>query len=233
MAELFFFNQNPIKIKDIQELTLTILIRDFLPEIVTPEVLSSHSIIPKNWQLKQKPQINSQLLQLTFTNKVQLVAQIGKISFIQPIGTKITEDLEVIKLASNYVAKMPSAKYQSLHIQPRRIVSLPEAEGGKKYIAQTLLNYGPHLELGQISRGAKVDLLYQLKRCQLDLTIMEAKLEMADKNIIPGLFFGGKFIYYLNQYFPQENVSKLNQLLSNTPKDMDTFRKIIHQKFLG
>ena len=224
-------NQTPLQ--DIEDLTISLVIKNFNPTILSYEFLTMTGIVPPEWELAKQPVVNPRGSQVTFKNGVDIVAQGNALNFRQPIANKDNLDqLEVGNVAQKYVEKMLNAEYQGLSISPKIIIPFPEDDGGKNFIHDTFLNEGSWRNFGNDSVQASLTLSYQLEQCRLGVNINPAKLQQPNNTSTSAVLFAGSF----NYNFMNENIeSKANiviQTVGNWQKDLQVFRELVYHKFV-
>ena len=225
-------SQQNTALKDIEELTLSLVIQNFNPTLLSYDFLNMSGIVPKEWELASQPIINQKGSPVSFKNGLNIIAQPNTISFIEGLGTKELKELQFANIAQKYVEKMSNAQYQAINVISKIITPFSEdKEGGKNFINDTLLRSGVWRNFGNIIPQASVNLLYQLDECQLGVNINPAQLQQ-EKNIISAVLFAGNFNYNLTTLSDEVKITKLTEKINNWEKDLTTFRELIYQKFL-
>lgn len=225
---------SPLQLKEIQELSISISAQKLNPTMLSEDFLKASGIIPSDWDLNKQPVLNPNYAQVSFENGISIVTQPRTITFIEMLGTKNLKEIQLPQLVHRYVEKLPLAEYQGLSISPKSIVPLSGGnDAARKYITETLLSPGPWQDFGQAPVQAGLNLLYQLEQCQLNLTINEARLQLPDKRSLPALLFSGSFNYEIPSNTEQERVNKLNQAVDKWEANLEDFREIVNQRFLG
>lgn len=223
-----------LELKEIQELSISIAAQKLNPTMLSEDFLKASGIIPSDWELNKQPVLNPNYAQVSFENGVSIVTQPRNITFIEMLGTKEAQEIKLPELVHRYVEKLPLAEYQGLSISPKSIVPLSGgADVARQYIAETLLAPGPWQEFEQAPVQAGLNLLYQLERCQFNLSINEARLQLPDQRSLPALLFSGSFNYDLTSNSERERINKLNQRIDQWEADLEAFREMVNQRFLG
>lgn len=226
--------QAPLQIREIQEIAIALSAKNLNPTMLSEEFLKFSGIVPNEWELGRQPVLGPNLSQVTFQNGVSIVAQPRTITFMEAIGAKDPNELQTSRVARLYVEKLPNAEYQTLTISPKSLVPFPgNPDGARHYITRTLLAPGPWQEFGTAPVQAGINLLYQLERCQFSLSINEAKIQMPDQSSIPALLFAGNFNYDITGNLQQERLEKIGQGIDDWQSDLEAFREIVNQRFLG
>ncbi|MDJ0510960.1 MAG: hypothetical protein QNJ64_17155 [Crocosphaera sp.] len=226
--------KKPLEIKEIQELAIAISAKSLNPTMLSQEFLKQTGIVPSDWELGKQPVLGQNLSQVTFQNGLSIVAQPRTITFMESLGSKKPDELNLANVARQYVEKLSNAEYQSLSITPKSLVPFPDNnEGARNFITKTLLSPGAWQQYGNAPLQAGLNLLYQLDRCQFSLSINEAKIQMPDKSAIPALLFAGNFNYNLASENPQEMIAKLKQGIDTWQNDLNAFQEVVNQRFLA
>ena len=221
--------KKPLEIREIQELAIAISAKNLNPTMLSQEFLKQTGIVPNSWELGKQPVLGQNLSQVTFQNGVSIVAQPRTITFMESLGAKKPEELNIPNVASQYVEKLANAEYQALSITPKSLKPFPgDSQGARNFITQNLLSSGEWQNYGNAPVQAGLNLLYQLDRCQFSLSINEAKIQMPDKSSIPALLFAGKFNYNLAGANPEEVIAKLKKGIDDWQSDLSAFLSLIH-----
>ncbi|MEL4896090.1 hypothetical protein [Crocosphaera sp. Alani8] len=226
--------KKPLEIREIQELAIAISAKNLNPTMLSQEFLKQTGIVPNDWELAKKPVLGQNLSQVTFQNGVSIVAQPRTITFMESLGAKTPDELNIPKVARQYVEKLANAAYQGLSITPKSLVPFPgDSQGARNFITQNLLSPGDWQNYGKTPVQAGLNLLYQLDRCQFSLNINEAKIQMPDKSTIPALLFAGNFNYNLAAANPQEVIAKLQKGIDDWQSDLTAFQEVVNERFLS
>ncbi len=219
--------------KEIREIAVTLVLKEFDPSLVNEQFLKFSGIIPNEWELSQQPIIGKGGSQLVFKNGVSIVAQPRSVTFLEGMNDKSSEAVSVGKAASAFVEKLPNAQYTGITITPKCLIPLPtQTDGARKFITGNLLSPGPWQDLGKEPVQAAIELNYQLEGCQFNLKINQAALQIPDRQPVSALLFAGNFNYGLNNPNAQEKINVAKQYIDAWQSDLETFSVIIHDKFL-
>ncbi|ACK70636.1 conserved hypothetical protein [Gloeothece citriformis PCC 7424] len=221
-----------LQIREIQELSISISAQKLNPTMLSEDFLKASGIIPGDWELNKQPVLNPNYAQVSFQNGVSIATQPRNITFVETL--KNLDAVQLPELVHRYIEKLPLADYQGLSIGLKSVVPLSGgANAARQYITQTLLAPGSWQEYGQAPVQAALNLVYQLEKCQLNLSINEARLQLPDQRYLPALLFSGNFNYEITSNNGQERISQLNQGIDEWKTDLEAFREIVSQRFLG
>ncbi|MGD2181218.1 hypothetical protein [Lusitaniella coriacea] len=219
---------------ELQELAIALFAKTLDPKLAQPDFFQFSGIIPQDWQLQSNPVLNDNLAQFNFENGVNILAQPRTISFFEALGREKSKPLEVPSVARRYINKLPHVDYQALSINPKTIVSFPnQKDGARKYGAEALLSPKLARVLDRAPARASIGVVYELQRCQLQLSINEVNVQKPDGSLVPALLFSGNFNYSIAGETANDKYTRLEQCLDNWQTDLDTFRELVQTHFLG
>jgi hypothetical protein len=220
--------------QDIQEISIALAAQNLNPTILSAEFLKFSGIVPSHWELEKQPLFNPAISQLIFTNGVNITAQPGNVTIAESLAWKKIKEVQSPELARKYLDKLPLAEYQGLTINIKSLVPIPgRQDAARTYMSNNLLSPGAWQEFGKAPVQVGLNLLYFLDLCQLSLTLNEARIQEPNKPPVAALWFSGNFNYNVSMYPQTEKVPRLQQLIGNWHKDLETFRELVYQKFLG
>lgn len=220
-----------VQLQEVREIVVAIAAKNLTPTMLSEDFLKFSGIVPDDWKLSKQPILNPNYAQLSFQNGVVIVGQPRNVTFVETIGSKTLEQVQAPNVARFYVQKLPKAEYQSLTVSPKVIVPLSRSqEAARNYLTRTLLAPGPWQKFGQAPVQASISFLYELNRCQLSLSVNEAKLKLQDQAPVSGLLFSGSFNYQIPEN--TERISWLEEQISNWRSDWETFQELVNRKFL-
>ena len=220
-------------IKFIEELAIIITAKNLTPTIMSQDFLKFSGIVPQTWKLDQQPVLSPNLAQLDFQNGISIVAQPGNLTISESFRDKTINEAYLAHIASQYIEKLPHAEYQGFSLNPKIIVPIPDNPAAiKDYFTQSLLNQGSWQDIGRGLIQANINLLYQLERCQLSVSISQATLQAPQQLPLFAVLFSGNFNYNIAASDQQQTKNRLLQAIQFWQNDFKTFREIVSQKFL-
>lgn len=224
----------PLQLKEIQELAITIAAKNLNPTMLSEEFLKFSGVVPQDWELARQPVIGPNFSQVTFKNGINIVAQPRTITFVEQMGNRPLDELQLSELSAQYVTKLPNAEYQTLSISPKSVVPLQGGpDSARQFITGKLLAAGPWQDFGNAPVQAGLNLVYQLDSCQFNLAINQAQIQIPEQATIPALLFAGNFNYNVEGATHQERLNKLEAGLKAWQADIEAFREIVNQRFLA
>lgn len=225
---------NSSETKFIEEISIIIAAEGLSPTMMSQEFLKFSGIIPQEWELAQQPILNPNFARLNFTNGIGIDAQPRSITFSETLHNKQAE-LAIHQVANRYIEKLPHAEYMGLSLSPKILLPFPDSPTMvREYITGTLLGSGSWKRIGNAPVQAGINLMYFLDRCQLTISISEAKLQKSQEQIFTAILFSGNFNYSVNlaQNSTRDRTAQTQDFLSNWNNDLEEFREIVNHKFL-
>lgn len=217
---------------ELQQLSLSLIAKNYNPARITPDFLIASGIITQDWELASKPIIAQNKVQFRFKNSLSIVAQPEKITFNEVINPNGLDKMEVAKVVQRYVKSLPAANYQLLQISPTSIYNLgEEADAVSRLIINALLAPSPWQSFGSTPVKAAINLLYKLERCHLNLKVDEVRLQNKEATV-PALLFAGDFNYLLAEKEAQSNSASMCKMIDNWQQDVSLFQEKISQNII-
>lgn len=203
------------KILDIEQIYITIVPANCQINLT---YLTKKRIVPAHWQTTA---VRDNLWR--YENGVTIASRQGEISFSERLSPQ-ADSLKMLEVIDRYCEQDNQHLYRGVLITFKRLISLPGSiDSGLNYFQDSLLSP----DLGSDLVKAKLNILYQLERCQLPLTVEAVKVRQHQEGLLPALLFTGKFKY------PTAQISQIQGHLQQWKSDRQTFRLIIDQGFLS
>lgn len=214
---------------NLQELAIVIAIREIDPTLVTPEFLKYSQIIPTEWEISGQPTRSFQGSQVTFQNGITIIAQPQRISFAELAVDKPPAGLEIPKLAQKLVDVLPNLSYVGVGINLRGYIDFgSERRLAREFMFQNILAPGAWQQLGNAPVGAALELGYVFDERRLNLSINEAKIQVAEDRANSIVVFGGNFDYDIaNTTAPVAHTQRLKQIVANWQRDLDLYQEVV------
>ena len=219
----------------IEEIGIIIAAQDLTPTMMSQDFLKFSGIVPKDWELSQQPVLNPNAAQLNYSNGVSISAQPRTITLSEALSNKTLEEVMISQIAIRYIDKLPHAEYLGMSFSPKILVPFPEnPELVRKFITERLLASGSWKDIGQAPVQAGINLMYLLDRCQLSISIAEARLQKPQQEPMAAILFSGSFNYNLErERDSQSKIAQLKQAINFWQSDLQKFRNIVTNKFLS
>lgn len=217
----------------IQELSITLFVKNLQPGTIHPAVLQYLGIIPSQWELIKNPVHSDREVKLVFTNQVRLIVQPNRIIFAETIGHKKLDDIQITQIALRYLKTFSNIDYQGISINPGGYVRFNSHEAASLYMSQNLLPSKPWQTFTDSSINAMgLKLAYPYKKGKFYLDINQASVEIVNQ-VIPAVWFVGNFNYLLDGKDKTEKLEQSKQLIKQWRIDVDLFANFISEKFLA
>lgn len=228
-------NQPVTENTTIEELGIVIGAQDLSPTIMSQDFLNFSGIIPAGWKLAQEPILSPNSAHLTYMNGVSISAQPRSFTLGEALNNKELQDIAIGKVATRYINKLPHANYIGMSFTPKMLVPFPEDQyAAQNYISERLLAPGSWKKIGIEPVQAGINLMYRLERCNLTISVAEARVQHPEQEIINALLFSGSFNYNLSQDLaPKERLKQLREYINSWAQDLNHFRDIIQDEFLA
>jgi hypothetical protein len=223
-----FEKKPPTTIQDFQDLTITLYCANLPSQIFTIEILKEKKIIPQDWKVKppQKVINKNSMIQLSFENSFQILAQPGKIIFITRINRN---KIPINRIISNFIYAFPQINYYQIQIIPRRLISLPgDLDMAENFIRETLLHKETGQIFGKVKPKVQMNFVYKIANTNLLLKINSVYLKLSNSNIKSALLFRGIFTEKLINQRKFDQFKNLDTIINNYPKNLDIFKKVVN-----
>ncbi len=217
---------------EVQELAIAIAAKNLNSTVINLDFLKYAGIVPTDCELAKPPVYNNGLVEILFNNGLEIVAQPNQVIIAEAIGAKKHEDVQAAEIACRLVEKLPQVEYQVVGINPRSFVKFDSQEGSYQYLCSKLLSPGSWQQFGEGKMSVALQLGYPLKRGQLNLGINQANIQFPEQ-VVAAILFSGNFNYPLTGNTQGERVQDLQQLVQNWPECVNTFQKLLKEKFLA
>ncbi|GAA6617250.1 hypothetical protein [Scytonema sp. NUACC26] len=217
-----------------EELAIALIANQFASTTLQLDFLKMSGILPPDWELQKQPVLTATVSQLNFKNGVNIVAQARSITFSQAIEPNSGNTPQIPALARQFVEKLPNADYQGISINPKILIAFSDGQNtARKFITETLLSPGLWNTIGIAQVQAAVNFFYQLERCKLLVNLNEAQVQQPNQIPMSALLFSGNFNYEIGNYGLEERLKQMIMRLENFSTDVEEFRAIVSNKFLG
>ena len=216
----------------IRELAIALTAENINFSTLNIDVLKDSNIIPENWELTHQPIYTSNMVQLVFQVGVAIVAQTNQILFAQVLNSTDPRQAVAPQVALRYIEKFPRKEFQGVGINPSSYIEFVSDEEAHRYISHNLLKSGSWHKFGTARMKAALQLAYKLERGVLNLGINQGRLNSPENQLLPIVFFAGNFKYHIIEKQQQERLKDVTELIQNWQNNLETFQKLINQKFL-
>lgn len=213
-----------------QDLVITIAAKGLNPAIINPDILKYSGVIPIEWELVRPAVHSNKSVQMAFTNGINVIGEMNRVMFAEPLTDKSSDEILVADLAKRYAESLPNLEFKGISIDIRGYISAEDAiVANGNFVPERLLADGAWREEGM---RASVNLVYPGDRAPLFLNIMDAVLKKDDETTQPIVLFNGRFNYELDSESTAERLDSLRQALVNLSADRARYSELITRKFL-
>jgi hypothetical protein len=217
----------------VQDIAFVFAVQRQDPTLLTPEFLAYSGIVPAEWEVAQQPIRTQQAAQVRYQNGATIVAYPNQVVFAQSLAEDTA--VEIPGVAQRYAEVLRNMVYQSVGINVRGYVPFAgeNTDAARDYMFSNLLAKGAWQEFGTAPVQASLNLNYKLEKGQLNLSINEATLQLPEQQPFPVMLFVGNFNYALSEESDAEKLHALADAVSAWENNVETFKTLISEKFLG
>ncbi len=214
---------------EIQELAIVITAKNYDPSLLNPGFLKYSGIVPEDWELARQPIVSNRGSQIVFNNGVYIVAQPNRLMFVEALNNKAEKSqAEIPAIAKRYVEVLRSIDYQAAGINYRGYVTCTNTTvETNRFLFDNLIQPGEWQDCGTESPKAGLNLLFTYEDKRLNLSINEAGLKMPEAEQVPIVLFSGNFDYDLNSDEPGKSLEKLESIIDNYGRDLETYTEVV------
>ena len=221
------------KIADIRRVEFVLAVDKHNPILLNPEFLKTEGIIPSDWELTQPPTYIQGTALVVFQNGIYIAHQGNVIAFFEDTRTKQLENLEVPQIVQNYVEVFPNENYRAVGLNLEAHTTFDTQEEARNYLLETLQNPQHLHESNEDIVQTIVNFIYKIDRGQLTLTVRNTELKPSAEESIPVILFAANFNRDVAGVPDQERFDILSQIITSWQTDIDTYQKIINNRFLS
>jgi hypothetical protein len=215
---------------DVQELSLVIAVERQDPSLLTPDFLRYSNIIPQDWELSRQPVRSQQAAQVSYQNGVSLLAYPDRIVFVERLGDKTEESIELPQIAQRYGDVLRNLNFQAVGTNFRGHVLFPGAEdSAHQYLCSSLLSPGSWQNIGTAPMRAGLNLVYSFERNIMNLSVQEAMLQLPEQERVPVVLFTANFETQLKGRPVSEQPTVLNHALKHWRNDLTIYKQTVGQ----
>lgn len=192
------------------------------PTFFNLDFLTYTGIVPDDWELGRTPQRSPQLAQVSFQNDVTLAAEPQQTVFLEILGEKAMDEIQIPGVATRFVDIMKNISFTGLNITFRGYVAFPDSNtAAHDYFFKHLLTRGAWQDVGTAPIRAGIDLVYTFDERMMNFTVQEAAIRRLDDSTVAALFFNGSF---------ESNYTAVNQpSVADVSRDIQGWRNDLRQ----
>jgi hypothetical protein len=216
-------------------LVIALFAPEILPSFLTEKFLKESTVIPKDWQFAQPPDIGDSDGLVVFTNGVQISAEEGAIFFSEELAPNRAERAILPKIVGRWVQIWSRLNHYGIAIKPNSFYTFKQDSKDRMpshYIPTNLLT-SQWRSLSQDSIRATLNLAMTCPKGEFSISIEDMLLQQQDGSLKAGVLFKGDFGYDLSDLSSSDRQQALSQYISSWQEDWHKFHQIISQKFLN
>lgn len=213
---------------EIQELAIVITAKNYDPSFLNPGLLKYSGIIPEDWKLAKKPELNNRSSQLVFQNGVSIISRPNRLIFVEPLNRQEDRTVNIPALAHRCTEVLRTIEYLAVDINYRGYINCPNSTvETNNYLFDNLIKSGEWQSCGNSSVKAEVNLMFTYDEKRLNLKINEAALGLPDSEKLPIVLFSGRFNYNLTSEKPGDRLPKLERIIDNWHQDLELYKNVV------
>ncbi|MEM8610580.1 MAG: hypothetical protein AAGF93_01070 [Cyanobacteria bacterium P01_H01_bin.105] len=210
-----------------QDCAIAIAAADLNPAMINPDILRYSGVIPSDWEIAQKPVYTPQVVQITFKNGINLIAEGKQIALAAALDLDEDTLSKTSSIAQQYVRAFPNLKYQGVTFNIRGYLPTDYPPG--RYICDTWLASGPWQD--DCARAA-LNFIYKSERAPLQLAVTEAMMKTKEEKMISIVLFNGRYGYAAKGKTTTEKCQHLSSQFLHLQNDVEHYINIVNQKFV-
>jgi hypothetical protein len=218
-------------------LIIALFAPEILPSFLTEKFLKESTVIPKDWQFVEPPDIGDSDALAVFTNGVQISAEEGAIFFSEELTNKQPERAIVPSIVSRWVQVWSQQiNHYGVAIKPNSLYTFKQNNTTKpnQYIPTNLLISNTLHNFSQDSVRATLELAMTSQKGEFSISIEDVLLQQQRDNAFKaGVLFKGNFNYDVSDISSLDRQKVLSKYIGLWQEDWDKFHQILSQKFLN
>jgi len=218
-----------IKIRDF---SIVVVKQNQSPSILNPDFLKYNKIIPPDWELAMPSISIPSLSQIIFSNGVNIVDQLEKISFWEVLDAEYP-DFKVPDLTVKYIDAVPFVAYKAIGLNINAYFFLEEKENSQDIILDKLIAPGKWKVFQGESPNALVQFTYKFDNTNLIIAIQETTFQQTPNDLlIPIVNFTANFHRDLKDGTPNEKNSQTKNIIQAWKTDLNTLLSFVKEAFI-
>ena len=202
------------------------------PTFFNLDFLTYTGIVPGEWDMSSPPQRSPQASRISFQNDVSLIAEPQQTLFLETLGEKGMEEIQIPQVAMRFVDIMKNINFPSLNVNFRGYVAFPNApKAAHDYFFKAFLVPGAWQNVGTAPIRGGLNLVYTFDQKKLDLTVQEAAIRRLDESSVAALVFTGSFESDLAKIAPADRLEAVRQGIEGWNGDLKNFIDVVSRFF--
>ena len=216
----------------LQEMGIVLGIPQQDPTFFNLDFLTYTGIISNDWELSSQPKRSPQASQLNFINDVSLIAEPNQTMFLENLGEKAMDEIQIPKVANRFVDIMKNINFTRFDINFRGYVAFPNSpRAAHNYFFKALLAPGSWHSVGTAPIRAGLNLVYTFDEKKLNLSVQEAAIRRMDESSIAAIVFSGAFENDYSALAPEARLAAVQQGIQSWETDLKQFIDVVSRFF--
>jgi hypothetical protein len=218
-------------------LVIALFAAEIIPSFLTEKFLKESTVIPKNWQFAQSPDIGESDALVVFTNGVQISAEEGAVFFSEDLTSKHPEQAIIPTIISRWVQIWSQQiNHYGVAVKPNSFYTFKQNNTSKpnQYIPTDLLISNTLHNFSQDAVRATLELAMTSQKGEFSISLEDVLLQQQkDSSFKAGLLFKGNFNYDLSRLSGTDRQKALSKYINSWQEDWNKFHQILNQKFFN
>jgi hypothetical protein len=218
-------------------LIISLFAPEILPSFLTEKFLKKSTVIPKDWQFAEPPDIGESDALAIFTNGVQISAEEGGIFFSENLTSKHPEQAIIPTIVTRWVQIWSKQiNHYGVAIKPNSFYTFNQnnTHQPNHYISTDLLISNTLNNFSQDSVRATLELAMTSQKGKFLISIEDVLLQQQQDNTLKaGVLIKGNFNYDVSNLSSLERQKALSKYIGSWQEDWTKFHQILSQKFLN
>jgi hypothetical protein len=215
----------------ITQLSIVVVAQNHNPTVLNPDFLKSNEIVPRDWELDGNPVCVEMIAQVNFKNGVKITSQPDRIIFFQGVNDPELKDVEIPRIAADYVSLIRHVRYTAVGVNPRAEIGCSGSDEASAFIAHTLLGDRPWLKFGEKPARAALKVGLRLKGFHITIDVAEGS-RAGIRGVEHHVAFEGNVHHEIPQVNSDERDVCLAEVFRGWQSDVSLFMEAIEQGLL-
>jgi len=215
----------------IRGLAIVVTARNHNPTILNPDFLKYNRIVGQDWKLAEDPICVGPFAQVSFENGVNIIAELGKISFAQTLGDRELDSIVVADVARDYVKTLPHVEYRAVGINPKGDISISNDARTGFHTAKLVLP-GPWTRFNESPAEIGIRFVYRTGEGLLNLTVEPMICSTCDADPKRNFVFAANFHYDVSDPNPGVRIDRTLAVIAKWKDLVESYRRFIDESFL-
>ena len=220
---------------EFSSLTIALYAPEIISTFLTEKFLKESTIIPKDWQFAEPPEIGTEESRVIFTNGVRISAEDGVIMLSEDIIDNRAEKSMIPKVVEKWVEIWNQFNYCKISIKPNSFYTFKQENNTKPkhYISTSLLSSDGWQKFSKEPPRVALSLLMTSPKGEFSISLDDVMLQQQnDESFKVGVFCKGDFSYELCNIADADRQEAVLRYIRSYQEDWNKFYQILRQKFL-